>query len=84
MNNVLPVVDVAAVDVRVRFMVAQATGDPAGDGPGAHHRVERVFIFDTGAECGGDHIKQTADDGGSRRQTGDGGCLSGDLPAFFC
>lgn len=63
MNDVLPVVNVTAVDVRVRFMVAQAMGDPAGDGPGADHRVERELIFNTGAECGGDHIKQAADDG---------------------
>ena len=66
------------------LVVAQAVSDPAGDGPGTHHRVEGAFIFDTGAECGGNHIKQSADDGGTRRQTGDGGCLSGDFPAYFC
>ena len=54
-------------------MVAQTVSDPAGDGPGTHHRVEGVFIFDTGAECGGNHIKQSADDGRARRQTGYGG-----------
>lgn len=83
MNDVLPVVDVAAIDIRVRFVVAQPLGDPAGHRPGAHHRVEGEFIFNTGAERGGNHVKQTADDGRARLQTGDGGCLSSDLPAYF-
>lgn len=83
MNDILPVIDVAAIDVRVGLMVAQAVSDAAGDGPGAHHRIEGRFILNTGAKGGGNHIKQAADDGGTRRQTGDGGCLSGDLPAYF-
>ncbi|MPN03398.1 hypothetical protein SDC9_150628 [bioreactor metagenome] len=84
MNDVLPVVDIAPINIGMGLVVAQTVSDPAGDGPGTHHRVEGVFIFDTGAECGGNHIKQSADDGRARRQTGYGGCLSGDFPAYFC
>jgi hypothetical protein len=43
-----------------------------------------VYSSSTGADRGGNHIKQTAHDGSSRRQTGNGGCLSGDFPADFC
>lgn len=45
-----------------------------------HHRIEGKFVFDPGAECGGNHIKQAANNGRTRFQTGQGGCLSGDLP----
>ena len=84
MNDVLPVIDVATVDVRVGLVIAQAVGYSTGHRPGPHYRIEGKLIFDTRAECGGNHIKQTADDGSSRRQTGDSGCLSGDFPAYFC
>ena len=58
-------------------------GYAAGHRPGPHHRIEGKFVFDPGAECGGNHIKQAANNGRTRFQTGQGGCLSGDLPADF-
>ena len=41
------------------------------------------FVFEPGAECGGNHIKQAADNGGTRFQTSQYGCLSGDFPRRF-
>ena len=58
-------------------------GYAAGHRPGPHHRIEGEFVFESGAECGGNHIKQAADNGGTRFQTGQYGCLSGDFPADF-
>lgn len=40
-NDILPVIDVAAIDVRMGLMVAQTVSDAAGDGLRPHHRIER-------------------------------------------
>ncbi len=84
MNDVLLRMNVAAIDVGERLAVAKRTGDPAGDGPSAHHGIQRMFVVQTGADRGGNHIKQSTNDGRARRETGQGGCLSGDFPANFC
>ncbi|MNP40383.1 hypothetical protein D3C76_1340220 [compost metagenome] len=84
MNDVLLRMNVAAINVREGFVIANAVGNPAGDGPGSHHCVKRMLVVQSGADRGGNHIKQATHDGRTRRKTGQGGCLSGDFPANFC
>ena len=84
MNDVLLRVDVTAIHIGERLVIAKCIGDPAGDGPGTHDGIQRVFVVQSGADRGGNHIKQSTNDGRARRETGKRGCLRGDFPANFC
>ena len=84
MNDELLRMDIAAIDVGERLVVADAVGNPTGHGPGPHYGIQRIFVMQPGADRGGNHIKQSTNDGSTRRETGQCGCLSGDFPANFC
>lgn len=56
-------VHIAAIHIGKEFVITNAAGDPAGHATSSHHRVKRVVIMESGADRGGNHIKQPANDG---------------------
>ncbi len=64
-------------------MVPQATGDPLVT---AQVPITALSVYSSliPAQSAVETTSNRPPTTGFRRQTGDGGCLSGDLPAFFC